>query len=163
MKNLFIALALLFSIQLVAQPKEVTDALKALEKAKKEYADAKKAANPATWLKLADAYTLIYDAPIKSLWLGASRLELKVLLKDQRIISTETKKIMDQPFSVDIYEDKELYYAQDGTLASWIVTKPYYEGNPLGDAFTALNKAAEVDTKAIKTKEISEQLVALKS
>ena len=163
MKNLFIALALLFSIQLVAQPKEVTDALKALEKAKKESADAKKATNPATWLKLADAYTSIYDAPIKSLWLGASRLELKVLLKDQRIISTETKKIMDQSFSVDIYEDKELYYAQDGTLASWVVTKPYYEGNPLGEAFTALNKAAEVDTKAAKTKEISEQLVALKS
>lgn len=163
MKNLFIALALLFSMQLVAQPKEVTDALKALEKAKKESADTKKAANPATWLKLAEAYTSIYDAPIKSLWLGASRLELKVLLKDQRIISTENRKIMDQTFSVDIYEDKDLYYSQDGTLASWVVTKPYYEGNPLGDAFAALIKAAEVDTKAAKTKEISEQLIALKS
>ncbi|MEN6619623.1 MAG: tetratricopeptide repeat protein [Rikenellaceae bacterium] len=163
MKNLFIALALLFSIQLAAQPKEVTDALKALEKAKKESENVKKTTNPATWLKLSEAYTAVYDAPIKSLWLGASRLELKVLLKDQRIINTETRKILDQDFSVDSYEDKDLFYSQDGTLASWIVTKKYYEGDPLGEAFSALNKAAEVDTKSAKTKEISDQLIALKN
>ncbi|MFA6335326.1 MAG: tetratricopeptide repeat protein [Bacteroidales bacterium] len=163
MKNLLIALALLFSVQLVAQPKEVTDALKAFEKAKKESLDAKKSANPATWIKLAGIYTSIYDAPIKSIWTGATRMEVKLVLKDQRIINTETKKINDQSFSVDSYEDKDLYYGEDGTLAAWKVTKKYMEGDLLGEAFAALSKATELDTKAIKSKEISDQIIVLKS
>lgn len=163
MKNLLIALALLFSVQLVAQPKDVTDALKAFEKAQKESVDTKKAAIPATWIKLAGAYTAIYDAPIKSLWLGASRMELKVLLKDQRIINTETKKIQDQSFTVDSYEDKELYYGGDGILAAWIVTKQYMEGDLLNEAFLALDKATELDTQAAKSKDISDQFIALKT
>jgi len=163
MKNLLIALALLFSVQLVAQPKEVTDALKALEKAKKESLDAKKASNPATWIKLAESYTTIFDAPIKSVWLGASRVELKVLLKDQRILSTENQKIFNTNFSVDKYEDKELYYAEDGTLAAWKVSKQYLEGNLLNESFLALVKAADVDAKGAKTKDIFDQLVALKT
>lgn len=163
MKNLLIALTLLFSVQLVAQPKEVADALKAFEKAKKESLDAKKASNPVTWIKLAETYTVIFDAPIKSVWIGASRVELKVLLKDQRITSTETKKVQNTTFSVDVFDDKELYYAEDGTLAAWKVTKQYLEGNLLNEAFLALVKAAEVDTKNAKTKDIFDQLVALKT
>ena len=163
MKNLFIALALIFTTQLVAQPKEVTDALKALEKAKKESVDAKKSTNPATWIKLADAYTALYDAPIKSLWLGATRVELKVLLKDQRIINTEQKNVNGVNYTVDSYEDKSLYYSEDGVLASWIVTKKYIDEDLLNQAFNALNSAAENDSKSAKTKDITEKLIGLKT
>ena len=48
MKNLLLALTLLFSVQLAAQTKEVADAIKNYEKAKKESADPKKGASPAT-------------------------------------------------------------------------------------------------------------------
>ncbi len=163
MKKLLFALALIFSVQLAAQPKEATDALKAFEKAKKESLDAKKSTNPATWIKLAGAYTSIYDVPVKSLWTGASRMEVKVLLKEQRIVSSESKKVQDQNYTVDVYEDKELYYAEDGKLAAWKITKQYMDGDLLGEAFAALNKAAELDTKAAKSKDISDMLVALKA
>jgi tetratricopeptide (TPR) repeat protein len=164
MKKLFlIALVFLFSVNIFAQTKEVADAIKAYEKVKEESQHPKKGLNPATWIKLSDALTGVYDAPIKSIWPGASRIDLKVLLKDQRIISTEERKYQDQTYTVDIYPDKELLYSQDGKLVSWKLTKEYLAVDLLGDAVKALEKAAELDTKSSKTKEISDKLLALKN
>lgn len=162
MKKLLIALTLFLTVQLGAQTKEAADALKSYEKAKKEVENPKKATNTASWLKLSAAYTAVFDAPIKSLWLGASQVELKVLLKDQRITSTEARTVNGQEFSVDSYYDKDLYYAKDGTLASWVITKPYLEGDLLKLSFDALMKAEEFDAKGSKTKDITEALNALR-
>jgi len=163
MKNLLLALTLLFSVQLAAQTKEVADAVKSLEKAQKESADVKKAANPATWIKLADAYSAIYDSPVKSIWNGASRNEIKILLKDQRIISTEDRTVQDIKYSVDVYYDKDLYYNETGTLACYVQTKEYVPGNLLDLSLSALLKAAELDTKKAKTKDITDRLIAMKT
>lgn len=163
MKNLLLALTLLFSVQLAAQTKEVADAIKNYEKAKKESADPKKGANPATWIKLADAYAEIFDSPVKSIWNGASRNEIKLLLKDQRIASTEDRTIQGVKYSVDVYDDKELYYNEDGTLACFVQTKEYVPGNIIDEGVAALVKAAELDTKNAKSKDISEKLVAMKN
>ena len=163
MKNLLLALTLLFSVQLAAQTKEVADAIKNYEKAKKESADPKKGANPATWIKLADAYAEIFDSPVKSIWNGASRNEIKLLLKDQRIASTEDRTVQGVKYSVDVYDDKELYYNEDGTLACFVQTKEYVPGNIIDEGVAALVKAAELDTKNAKSKDISERLVAMKN
>lgn len=163
MKNLLLALTLLFSVQLAAQTKEVADAIKNYEKAKKESADPKKGANPATWIKLADAYAAIFDSPVKSIWNGASRNEIKLLLKDQRIASTEDRTVQGVKYSVDVYDDKELFYNEDGTLACSVQTKEYVPGNIIDEGVAALVKAAELDTKNAKSKDITERLVAMKT
>ncbi len=163
MKKLLIALTLLFSIQLAAQTKDVTDALKAYEKAKSDAAHPKRAENPQTWTKLAAAYAGLYDAPIKQIWLGASRMEVKVLLKDQRIVNTTEEDKGGNMFVVDEYSDKKLYYGQNGELAAWIITNSYVNENLLDGAFEALDKATELDTKNARAKDIFDQMVSLRN
>ncbi|NCB96867.1 MAG: hypothetical protein EOM36_00700 [Bacteroidia bacterium] len=141
----------------------MADAIKNYEKAKKESADPKKGASPATWIKLADAYAEIFDSPVKSIWNGASRNEIKLLLKDQRIASTEDRTVQGVKYSVDVYDDKELYYNEDGTLACFVQTKEYVPGNIIDEGVAALVKAAELDTKNAKSKDITEKLVAMKT
>lgn len=161
MKKLLLALSLILSISLGAQNKDAEKGIKDLEKAQKEAANPKKATNPATWLKVSDAYATIYDAPIKSIWLGASQLELKVILKDQRILSSEAKSVNGVPYNIDSYSDKDLYYGQDGTLAAWVVTKPYLGGDLLKLAMESLDKAAET-ANGSKNKDVAERLSLMK-
>lgn len=163
MKKLLIALTILFTVQMSAQTKEAAMALKNFEKAKKMADDPKKSTNPATWLELSNAYLEVFDAPTKVLWLDASQLEIKVLLKDQRISDTQEKVINGEKYSVASYYDKDLYFRQDGTLASWLVTKPYMEGDLLGESLNALNKGVELDTKGTKTKEFVTILTSLEA
>jgi Tetratricopeptide repeat. len=112
---------------------------------------------------LADAYAEIFDSPVKSIWNGASRNEIKLLLKDQRIASTEDRTVQGVKYSVDVYDDKELYYNEDGTLACFVQTKEYVPGNIIDEGVAALVKAAELDTKNAKSKDITEKLVAMKT
>ena len=129
MKKLLFALSLILTIQLGAQTKEAADALKEIAKAKSDTQNPKKAESPAAWIRMSDAYVGVFDAPIKSVWAGASQTELKVVLKDQRIISSDSKTLNGETFTVDTYYDKDLYYYPDGKLAAWIVTKPYMTGD----------------------------------
>ena len=179
MKKLLIALVLMISVQLGAQPpqgrpqgqggqgpgqsRELTDALSAFEKAKKEADNAKNANNPATWIKLSTAYANLYEAPVKVLWAGASRQELRILLAGQRTVKSEEQKIQGETMTVDTYADKVLYYNADGTLAAWKVASNQVPANALQEALKYANKAAEVDTKNQKTKDIATQLERIKS
>ncbi len=112
---------------------------------------------------MADAYAEIYDSPVKSIWNGASRNEIKLLLKDQRITATEDRTVQGIKYSVDVYTDKELYYNEDGTLACFVQTKEYVPGNIIDEGVAALLKAAELDVKKAKSKDINEKLVAMKT
>ena len=162
MKKLLFALVMLVTIQLGAQPKEVSDALKALDRAKSASENAKRATNPKTWTTLASAYMGVYEAPIKSIWLGASRVEIKVLLKDQRIENTETVTIGDVVLTVDHYADKKLYYNEAGELAAWVIKENYVDIDPLDKAFESIVRASEVDDRGRSTKEITELMQSLK-
>ncbi|OFX77576.1 MAG: hypothetical protein A2X19_07100 [Bacteroidetes bacterium GWE2_39_28] len=163
MKKLLIALSLLLAVQLGAQTKDVADAVKAFERAKQDAANVKRAENPQTWTKLASAYAAVYDAPIKTIWIGASRVEVKILLKDQRIVNTTEESLNGTQYVIDEYTDKKLYYAENGDLAAWVITNKYINEDLLGEAVKSLDKAAELDTKNARTKEITEQLIALKN
>jgi len=162
MKKLLIALTMILSIQMGAQTKEAAEALKDVAKAQADAQHPKKSTNPATWLKLSDAFAAVYDAPVKSIWAGATQNEVKLVLKDQRILNTEERTVNNETFSVDSYYDKDLYYSKDGALAAWVITKPYMKVDLLKESFDALRKAGEL-ANGSKNKDISERLLALKT
>ena len=156
MKRILIALSLILSLTMVsAQPKSAADALKAVTKAENAAADAKKAAKPATWIALAKAYIDAYDQPSRNILTGTPQQEVKLFLKEQQILGTSEKKGAEGTYSVDSYADKDLYYNPDGILEFFLVTKPAVEGDLLGKAVDALEKAKAVDPKDSKAKDIT--------
>ena len=159
MKKIILAFALVLSVVSAnAQPKTVADAKKLVDKAAAAANDAKKAAKVPTWLTLANAYIGAYDQPSLNLIGGTQRTEVKMILGKQQILSTDAAKVNGQNYSVDHYADKDLYYNEAGLLDFFLVTKPAVEGDLLGKAKEALLKAAELDTKGSKTKDIAEKL-----
>ena len=163
-KVLISLLLLLFVAQVNAQVKATADAVKALEKAKLEVANPKKANNPASWVKLGNAYVGCYDAPIKGIWQGASQMEAKMLLKDQQILASGTEEKNGRVFSVDQYADKSLYYDENGALVAWTIKEPALkDANPLLETFNAYSKANELDAKGSQKKVLTEQLKALQN
>lgn len=164
MKKLFIsAVLLLFAAQINAQSKAAADALKVLDKAKLETENPKKNTQPATWVKLGNAYLECYDAPIKGIWQNASQLEIKMILKDQPILSSTQEEKNGRMFMVDNYDDKSLYYDEKGTLVAWVVKTPALKEDALQLAFDSFQKAIELDTKKAASKNITDALKGLQS
>ena len=159
MKKITIALLLILSVTMAgAQPKSAADAQKAIDKALAASQDAKKAAKPATWISLADAYVAAYDMPSANLMQNSSQMEIKLLLKGQQILGTSTVKGTEGPLTVDSYADKDLYYNEAGALQFWIVTKPVMEGDMLAKAVDALKEAS---AKGAKAKDVVERLESI--
>lgn len=160
MKKILIALALILSITAVnAQPKTAEDAKKAVEKALAASQDAKKAAKVATWINLAKAYVAAYEQPTRNLLPGTPQTEVKLFIKDQMVVSTESDvKGTEGVYSVDKYNDKDLYYNNGGILEFFIVTKPAMDCDMLAEAQKSLEKAKEVDASNSKAKEIAEMM-----
>ena len=159
MKRILLAVSLILSITAVsAQPKSAADAAKAIEKAKTASQDAKKAAKPATWINLAKAYLEAYEQPTKNLLVNTPQMEVKLFLKDQKVLGSEEFKGPESVYTVDHYADKDLYYNQNGILEMWKVTKPAVEGDLLGEALNCISKAASVDPKGSKAKDLAEMV-----
>ena len=155
MKRILIALAVLLSVQVAdAQTKTPEVAKKAVEAADAAAQNPKKATKVATWLKLATSYMDAYNAPIGNAWVGASKQELSLLMAGQKPVSVENVVIEGQPFSKEVYADKELYFNQAGQLIIIKVTKPVIE-DALAKAIDAYEKAYEVDVKKTKVKDIN--------
>ena len=163
MKRILIALAVLLSVQVAdAQTKTADAARKAVETAVAASKDAKKGAKLATWTKLATAYMDAYNAPTGNAWLGATKQELQIIMAGQRPVSVENVVISGEQLTKEVYADKELYFNGAGQLVILNVTKPVVE-DALGGAFEAYRKAAELDVKKSKTKDISEGLAKVAS
>lgn len=162
-KFLFAVVALLMVVsQANAQSKASADALKALDKAKADTENPKKGALPATWVKLSNAYQACYDAPAEGLLQGSPQMQVKLLLKDQQVVSTAQEEKNGKLFTIDTYADKALYYDENGVLVAWVVTKPALE-NALQLSFDAMKKAAELDTKGAQKKQITDGLNNIKN
>lgn len=163
MKKLLLAVvSLLMVVQLGAQSKAVADAVKALDKAKADSENVKKSAAPATWVKLANAYVACFDAPAQGLFQGSPQMQVKLLLKDQQVLSTSQEEIGGKLYNVDKYADKSLYYDENGTLVAWTVSQPAVE-NGLDLAYQAICKAAELDVKGSQKKQITDVLTNIKN
>ena len=150
MKKLMTALAILASVTFASgQNKNVASATKALEVAQEAAQNAKKATKAATWLTLGQSYLNAYSAPAGSLWAGATKQDLKLIMGDEKPSSVENVTIVGQQLTKEVYSNKELYFNPNGQLAIINVTKPVVE-NGLEKALEAYKKAFELDPKKVK-------------
>lgn len=148
------ALAVLLTIQIAdAQVKTPADAKKAVESATTATENPKKASKPATWLKLAGAYMDAYTAPMGNGWIGANKQELTFIMGSDKPTSTQTVTLAGEQYSKETYSTMNYYFNANNQLALIEVTKPVYE-DALDKALEAYRKAAEVDVKGSKTKDI---------
>ena len=155
MKRICLALAMILSLQFAdAQVKTPSAAKKAVASAKEASENPKKAAKVSTWLKLANAYVDAYNAPQGSAWLGASMQEVALLSGGEKPLSVERTVLGGDPCTKEVYNNRELYYNQNGQLVMINVTKPVFT-DALGMARNAYSKAYEVDLKKSKMKDIT--------
>ncbi len=162
MKKIFLVLALAasaFAFNAEAQVKSPAAVKAAVEKAAKPTTDAKKAIKPEVWIKYGNALLSAIDAPTGNLMIGMGRQELQLL--GLAAPKSETQVVVSgNPMLKLAYDDKNLYFDANGQLSVIEVLKPVVE-NAYDLAYEAFAKAAELDTKAKKTKDITEGLKAI--
>ena len=144
-----------------AQTKAVNDAVKAVNKAKAEAENPKKAGASATWVKLANAYVACYDAPANGLLAGSPKFQIDLVLKGQPALSSEQVEKGGKVLEAVTYVDKVLYFDETGALQAWVITKPVI-ANTLELAFEAASKAVELDSKNAQAKPLQEIFSGLK-
>ena len=161
MKKIIFALALLASVQVAyaQQAKDAEAAKKKVEAAKAATLNEKKAANMATWIKLGQVYVDAYNAVQGNGYVGAGETDLQLLMGGVKPVSAETVDIQGQPMTVQHFETAD-YYFSNGRVAMIVTTKPAVE-NALDEAVKAYKKAAELDVKGKKTKDIVQALGAI--
>jgi tetratricopeptide (TPR) repeat protein len=154
MKKIMIVLALLASFQVANAQGGPAAAKKAVDAALAASQNAKKATKVATWMKLAESYVQAYNAPSGNVWVGANEAELKLAMGNEKPTTVENVVLGGAQYTKQVYDNKNLYFNGNGQLEIVEVTKPIVE-NALDKAVEAYNKAAEVDPKGSKSKEIS--------
>ena len=156
MKKILLAIAVLLTVQLAdAQVKSPDAAKKAVEAAEAAANDAKKATKVATWLKLASAYMQAYEAPTGNVIVNSPRMQVQMMMGNERPSSTESVVIDGINFKKEVYSNKNLYFDEMDMLRIIEVTKPVY-ADPLANALEAYTKAYEVDAKKSKEKDIKD-------
>ena len=157
MKKLVFALALVCSLQMAYAQKPDAEMQKGVDKALEATLDAKKAAKPATWVKLAEAYMKAYGNPTSSITPGLDKTTFGMMNKEKPI-SVSTVELDGQAFEKWQMSHMDLYFNAAGVLAVIDVTQPSVPGELLGEAAKAYAKAFELGAKdkdiAPKMKEI---------
>ena len=155
MKRIFIALALVLSLQVAdAQVKSPAAVKKAVETAEAAAQDPKKNTKTATWLKLAETYVNAYNNPAGIGWVGASKQELQMLMAGQQPLSVEQAEVSGQLYTKEVYASCNYYFNQGGVLEIIEVTAPLYE-DALENARVAYAEAYKVDVKQAKVKDVN--------
>ena len=156
MKKVFavLALAAVFSFA-NAQVKSISAAQKALEKAEADVNNPKKADKFPTWIKYGQALVDAYNAPAGNGWLGASKSEIQLVSNNEKPESVQQVEIGGQTWEKEVYPTRNYYYGVPSQQLLIIeITKPIRE-NALSEALDAYKKAAELDVKGSKTKDIT--------
>ena len=149
--------ATMFAVDAQAQNKEVTAAKAAVDKAQAAAENPKQNTKMATWMKYGETLVKAYDAPAGNAWVGMSAQELQVLASGERPIAESQVELGGMALIKREYAFKNLYFDESGTLRVIEVTKPIVE-DALDKAVEAYAKAAELDPKGTKTKEIAAAL-----
>ena len=146
--------ASMFAVNAQAQnAKSVAAAKAAVDKAQAAVENAKQNTKTATWLKYGQTLLDAYNAPAGNVWVGMSAQELQVLAGGEKPVSESQAVVGGQPMLKQEYANKNIYFNQAGQVALIEVTKPVVE-NALDKALDAYKKAAELDAKGQKTKDI---------
>lgn len=153
MKKIMVLLALAAGIQLANAQKSEEACKKAVASAKAASQDPKKNVKVATWMNLAKASMEAYNAPQLNGMLGHGRQEIQLLLTGIKPVSTTTETLGSGDYIVDHYASCDYYYSPDEILQMIVVTRPYVQ-DALPTALEAYSKAAEVDVKGSKKKDI---------
>ena len=163
MKRLILAVSLVaIAMTASAQIKSAADIQKAIASAEKVAENPKKAANVATWIKIGEAYLNAYENPTSNV-VGGDKQQLALVMGNDKPLSSEAVTLGGQPYEKVVYKDKNLYFDQNGQLAMTEVTNPSYQGDALSKAIEAYKKAAEVDVKGKKIKDIKQALEKIAS
>ena len=149
MKKLFVVLALAGSLQVALAQKPAAEMQKNVDKALEATKDAKKAAKPATWTKLAEAYMAAYNNPTVNVTLGIDKTTFTMMNKEKPI-STSPVQIEGQTYEKMQFANYDAYFNAAGMLVITNVTHPSVEGDLLGEAVKAYAKAYELGEKAEK-------------
>ncbi len=155
MKKIIIALAVLCCVQFAyAQVKPAADIRKSVESAEAAAENPKKVDNPATWLKIGNAYVTAYSNPMGAGWIGANQQELSYILGSDKPKSSESVTLDGAYYTKDVFETRNYYYDENGVLQIIEVTQPVYE-DPLDRALEAYKTAYEKDIKHSKNKDLT--------
>jgi len=92
---------------------------------------------------LGQAYLEGYQAIKGDVWAGAQPSEVKLVMGAQKVLSTETVNLFGEEYTVERYEDKDLYYSAKG-FEFVNVTKPLMKEDVLGLAMEAYLKGASL-------------------
>ena len=163
MKKIFLVLALVASMQVFdaqAQVKSPSAAKSAVEKAEAATTNPKQSQKPATWIKYGKALLDAYDAPAGNLWVGMSRQELQVLGGSDKPLSESVAELGGRQMTKVVFENKNLYFNENGLLEVIEVTKPVVEG-ALDKDLSAYVEAAKLDPANKKKKDIDAGLTDL--
>lgn len=134
--------------------KKAQDLLKYANKLETSLENPKKAGTHEPWLKLSQAYYDIYEYPNSDVYPNAQRYEVQLLTKNKKY-TTEERIVGDQVFTVDCYDDKDVYYDVNGVLQFWLVKQPLME-DALERSSQALLKAFNLDEYNYKNKKYPE-------
>ena len=161
MKKVLMVLALAAAFTAAnAQVKSISAAESAVQKAKAEAENPKKADKLPTWLKYGKALVDAYDAPAGNGWIGANKTEVQLISNNEKPLSVEQVTLSGQTFEKEVYPTRNYYYNAAGQLQLIEVTKPVVE-DALDQALAAYKKAAELDVKGSKTKDITGAMLSI--
>ena len=164
MKKFFLSLAVVLVAAFSASAQVKSDAAinKAIDKAKAATENPKKAAKPATWIKLAKAYEAAYSNPTANVLPGMGEQDLLLTMGNDKPLSEEMVEIGGVSYKKKVYERKNIYFdPATGGIALMEVTKPSFAGDALLEAYNAYMKAYEVDAKHKNDKTIAEAFVRI--
>lgn len=164
MKKFFLSLAVVLIAAFSASAQVKSDAAinKAIDKAKAATENPKKAAKPATWIKLAKAYEAAYSNPTANVLPGMGEQDLLLTMGNDKPLSEEMVTIGGVQYKKKVYERKNIYFdPATGGIALMEVTKPSFAGDALLEAYNAYVKAYEVDAKHKNDKAIAEAFVRI--
>ena len=166
MKKILAILAIaasMFAVSAQAQnAKSVAAAKAALEKAQAAAENPKQNTKLATWLKYGQTLLDAHGAPAGNLWTGMTAQDLALVGGGERPTSESQVVVNGQNMTKRVYANKNLYFNEAGQLAVIEVTQPLVE-NALDKALEAFTKAAELDPKGSKTKDITAGLESVAS
>lgn len=145
-KTVLAAIALVCSLQLAVAQKPDAEMQKAVDKALAAAQDAKKAAKPATWTHLAEAYMKAYYNPSANLTPGIDKQTFS-MMTSEKPQSVSMVEIEGTPLEKWQMLRTDLFFNQNGFLVMWVVTRPSVPGDLLDAAAKAYSKAFELGAK----------------
>ena len=126
MKKLVFVLAMACSLQVAFAQKPAAEMQKAVDTALEATKDAKKAAKPAPWMKLGDAYMAAYNNPLTNITLGLDKATFQMMNKEKPV-SVSSVTIEGQPFEKMQFAAVDAYFNAGGMKIH--EGKVYFSGN----------------------------------